>query len=33
MASFWRTVGDTKYELKYLQLRQEKSLPWCLNAK
>ncbi|NRF17373.1 DUF2753 domain-containing protein [Vibrio coralliilyticus] len=35
MASFWRTVGDTKYELKYLQLASEKVLtlvPQCPNS-
>ena len=34
MASFWRTMGDTKYELKYLQLASEKVLtlvPQCPN--
>ena len=35
MASFWRTVGDTKYELNYLQLASEKVLtlvPQCPNS-
>ncbi|MCG9684089.1 DUF2753 domain-containing protein [Vibrio sp. Isolate23] len=34
MASFWRMMGDTKYELKYLQLASEKVLtlvPQCPN--
>ncbi|MDN3609408.1 DUF2753 domain-containing protein [Vibrio ostreicida] len=34
MAQFWRSVGDTKYELKYLQLASEKVLtlvPQCPN--
>lgn len=32
MATFWRNVGETKYELKYLQLASEKVLtlvPQC----
>ncbi|MGD8109587.1 DUF2753 domain-containing protein [Vibrio sp. NTOU-M3] len=35
LASFWRTVGDTTYELKYLQLASEKVLtlvPQCPNT-
>ncbi|UPQ88703.1 DUF2753 family protein [Vibrio sinaloensis] len=35
MAGFWRTIGDTKYELKYLQLASEKVLtllPQCPNT-
>ncbi|MGC9403410.1 DUF2753 family protein [Vibrio genomosp. F10 str. 9ZC157] len=35
MASFWRSVGDERYELKYLQLASEKVLPLipqCANS-
>ncbi|MGC9492156.1 DUF2753 family protein [Vibrio genomosp. F10] len=35
MASFWRSVGDERYELKYLQLASEKVLsliPQCANS-
>ncbi|WP_260259044.1 DUF2753 domain-containing protein [Vibrio intestinalis] len=35
MASFWRTMGDVKYELKYLKLASEKVLtlvPQCPNS-
>lgn len=35
MATFWRNIGDTKYELKYLQLASEKILtlvPQCPNT-
>ncbi|MCW8332764.1 DUF2753 domain-containing protein [Vibrio paucivorans] len=35
MASFWRQVGEVKYELKYLQLASEKVLtlvPQCPNT-
>ncbi|MGF1694949.1 DUF2753 domain-containing protein [Vibrio kyushuensis] len=35
MAKFWRTIGDEKYELKYLQLASEKVLslvPQCANS-
>ncbi len=35
LASFWRTIGDVKYELKYLELASEKVLtlvPQCPNT-
>jgi hypothetical protein len=35
MAMFWREIGDTSYELKYLQLASEKVLtlvPQCPNT-
>ncbi|WP_194438704.1 DUF2753 family protein [Vibrio fluminensis] len=35
LASFWRTIGDTKYELRYLKLASEKVLtlvPQCPNT-
>ncbi len=35
LASFWRTIGDSQYELKYLKLASEKVLtlvPQCPNT-
>ncbi|RJX68484.1 DUF2753 family protein [Vibrio sinensis] len=35
MAAFWRTIGETKYELEYLQLATEKALtlvPQCPHS-